>query len=46
LPEGGYEALDSNEARASTPAPFAPGIEKAVRRSLERQLAFIEAHPE
>ncbi len=43
LPEGGYEVLDSNEARAATPAPFAPGIEKAIRESLLRQLAFIEA---
>lgn len=43
LPEGGYEVLDSNEARASTPAPFAPGIEKALRQSLKQQLAFIEA---
>jgi hypothetical protein len=42
LPEGGYEVLDSNEARAATPAPFAPGIEKAIRESLLRQLAFIE----
>ena len=43
LPEGGYEVLESNEARAATPAPFAPGIEKAIRESLLRQLAFIEA---
>lgn len=43
LPEGGYEVLDSNQARASTPAPFAPGIEAAVRDSLVRQLAFIKA---
>jgi hypothetical protein len=42
LPEGGYEVLDSNQARASTPAPFAPGIEQAVRESLLRQLAAIE----
>ena len=43
LPEGGYEVLESNQARASTPAPYAPGIEKAVRESLLRQLAFIRA---
>ncbi len=43
LPEGGYEVLDSNQGRASTPAPFAPGIERAVRESLLRQLAFIQA---
>jgi neutral ceramidase len=43
LPEGGYEVLVSNEARASTPAPYAPGIEAAVRESLLRQLAFIRA---
>jgi hypothetical protein len=46
LPEGGYEVLDSNEARAATPAPFAPGIEKAIRESLLRQVKFIEAKPE
>jgi neutral ceramidase len=43
LPEGGYEVLDSNQGRASSPAPFAPGIERAVRESLLRQLAFIRA---
>jgi hypothetical protein len=43
LSEGGYEVLDSNYMRASTPAPFAVGIEKAVRESLLRQLAFIQA---
>ena len=41
LPEGGYEVLESNQARASTPAPFAPGIEAAVRLSLLRQWAYI-----
>src|SRR5436305_712148 len=44
LPEGGYEVLDPNQARASTPAPYAPGIEAAVRESLLRQLAFINAN--
>jgi neutral ceramidase len=43
LPEGGYEVLESNRARASTPAPYAPGIEAAIRESLLRQLAFIRA---
>jgi hypothetical protein len=43
LPEGGYEVLESNNARASTPAPYASGIETAVRESLLRQLAFIQA---
>jgi neutral ceramidase len=43
LPEGGYEVLDSNNARANTPAPFAPGIEAAIKQSLLRQLAFIKA---
>jgi hypothetical protein len=43
LPEGGYEVLDSNQARANTPAPFAPGIEAAVKESLLRQWAFIRA---
>ena len=45
LPEGGYEVLDSNLTRGSTPAPFAPGIENAVRESLLRQLAFISKLP-
>lgn len=43
LPEGGYEVLESNQGREATPAPFAPGIERAVRASLRRQLAFIRA---
>jgi hypothetical protein len=46
LPEGGYEVLESNNARASTPAPYAPGIEAAVHESLIRQLAFIRAKPD
>jgi neutral ceramidase len=46
LPEGGYEVLVSNQARASTPAPYAPGIEAAIRESLLRQLAFIRAKAE
>jgi hypothetical protein len=45
LPEGGYEVLESNQARASTPAAYAPGIEAAIRESLVRQLAFIRAKP-
>jgi len=44
LPEGGYEVSVSNEARASTPAPYAPGIEAAIKGSLLRQLAFIRAN--
>jgi hypothetical protein len=44
LPEGGYEVLVSNQARASTPAPYAPGIEAAIRESLLRQLAFIHTN--
>ena len=43
LAEGGYEVLESNQSRESTSAPFAPGIEQAVRESLLRQLAFIQA---
>ena len=46
LPEGGYEVFDSNIARASTPAPYAPGIEAAIQQSLLRQLAFIKARPD
>lgn len=43
LPEGGYEVDECNHTRAQSPARFAPGIEAAVRQSLQRQLAFIEA---
>jgi neutral ceramidase len=43
LAEEGYEVLESNQGRENTPAPFAPGIERAVRESLVRQLAFIQA---
>ncbi len=44
LAEGGYEVLESNQGRESTPAPFAPGIERAMRTSLLRQMAFIRAN--
>jgi hypothetical protein len=43
LPEGGYEVLDSNRARASTPAPYTNGIESAIRDSLLAQWASIRA---
>ena len=43
LPEGGYEVLESNETRASTPAPYTSGIEQAIHDSLLRQLAFIRS---
>jgi hypothetical protein len=43
LPEGGYEVDECNYTRAQSPARFAPGIEDAVRRSLQQQLAFIAA---
>ena len=43
LPEGGYEVEESNYARANSPAKFAPGIEESIRKSLLRQVAFIEA---
>jgi neutral ceramidase len=46
LPEGGYEVLDSNQNRENSPAPFAPGIEKAVRESLVRQAAFLDGKTE
>ena len=42
LPEAGYEVAQSNYNRATTPAPLAPGIHEAVRRSLLRQAAFLE----
>jgi neutral ceramidase len=43
LPEGGYEVLECNRARASSPAPFAPGINESIHQSLLRQLSFIQA---
>ena len=43
LPEGGYEVLEANRARLSSPAPFAPGLHASVRQSLLRQAAFIES---
>ncbi|MBA4148227.1 MAG: hypothetical protein H0X66_08925 [Verrucomicrobia bacterium] len=43
LAEGGYEVLESNRARMSSPAPFASGIHESMRQSFLRQLAFIEA---
>ena len=46
LPEGGYEVLESNQNRENSPAPFAPGIERAMRESLLRQLAFIQSNHE
>lgn len=44
LPEGGYEVDECNYTRANTPARFAAGIEEALRRSLKKQAAFIEAN--
>ena len=44
--EGGYEVDESNLNRAHSPARLAPGIENAIRDSLQRQLAFIEARPD
>jgi hypothetical protein len=41
LAEGGYEVLESNRARASTPAPFTNGIEGAIRQSLQQQLSLL-----
>jgi neutral ceramidase len=41
LPEGGYEVLESNRTRASTPAPYAVGIEEAIRESLVSQRAAL-----
>ncbi|MDB6024498.1 MAG: hypothetical protein JWM68_721 [Verrucomicrobiales bacterium] len=43
LPEGGYEVDDSNHARASSPARFGIGLNDAMRKSVLRQLSFIEA---
>lgn len=41
LPAGGYEVLDCNRARGSSPAQFAPGIDESMHRSLVRQLRAI-----
>lgn len=43
LPEGGYEVLESNRMRISTPAAHVPRINEAIRESLLRQLSFINA---
>ncbi len=43
LPEGGYEVVESNRARLSSPAQHAPGIDPAIRESLLRQLSFINS---
>jgi neutral ceramidase len=43
LSEGGYEVAPSNYNRATTPAPFGPGTHDAIRKSLLRQAAFLEA---
>jgi hypothetical protein len=42
LPQAGYEVLQSNQNRATTPAPFAPGIHEAIRKSLLGLAAFVE----
>jgi neutral ceramidase len=42
LPEGGYEVLECNRARGSSPAQFAPGIDESMRKSLLRQAAAID----
>ncbi|MDB6057140.1 MAG: hypothetical protein JWO95_984 [Verrucomicrobiales bacterium] len=41
LPAGGYEVLECNRARGSSPAPFGPGIDESMHRSLQRQLRAI-----
>ncbi len=41
LPAGGYEVLECNRARGSSPAQFAPGIDESMHRSLLRQLRAI-----
>lgn len=42
LPSGGYEVLDCNRARGSSPAQFAPGIDESMHHSLMRQAAAID----
>jgi hypothetical protein len=41
LPQGGYEVLECNRARAGSPARFAPGLNETIRKSLERQAAWV-----
>ena len=43
LPEGGYEVDDCNHARSSSPARFGAGLNEAMRKSVVRQLSWIEA---
>jgi neutral ceramidase len=42
LPAGGYEVLECNRARGTSPAQFAPGIDESVHHSLMRQAAAID----
>jgi hypothetical protein len=42
LPAGGYEVLECNRARGSSPAQFAPGIDESMHHSLMRQLSAID----
>jgi neutral ceramidase len=42
LKEGGYEVDSSNQMRLTNPAPFAEGLNEAVRASVLHQIAAIE----
>ncbi len=41
LSEGGYEVISANQFRAGNPAPFAPGMNAAIRRAVREQLEAI-----
>ncbi len=42
LKDGGYEVESSNHFHSSNPAPYAPGLNDAVRQSVMRQVTRIE----
>jgi hypothetical protein len=43
LKDGGYEVVDSARFRAGNPAPFAPGLNDAIRASVVQQISRIES---
>lgn len=43
LKEGGYEVITANLYRVGNPAPFAAGLNEAVRKTLLAQLARVES---
>lgn len=44
LKEGGYEVITANLYRVGNTAPFAPGVNEAVKKSVLTQVAAVESH--